>query len=80
MDFIDLDFTINVSFGTMTREQYDEFISFFGDRFFDNKIDNKKLIELLSLDKRTISLSRIAHPSVDEVNQNISNASIELIC
>jgi hypothetical protein len=79
MDFVDLKFTINVSFHTMTLEKYQEFEKDLEEMQRDDKIDNQKLIDLLALDKRPFAVASIKSPKIDQ-NEHISNAEIDLIC
>jgi len=82
MEFIDLKLTIEVSFATMTREQYLQFSEFFKREFGQEKpIDNQKLIDYLALDKRPFRVASIENPILKgDLEDNIKNAEIEIIC
>lgn len=80
MKFIDVKLTIDVSFGTMTEDQYKDFIKFFKENFGKNEpIDNKKVIDYLSLDKRPFHISSYGLQD-DEENENIKNSEINIVC
>jgi hypothetical protein len=82
MDFVDVKLTIDVQFSTMTMEQYNEFVEFFQNYFTDpNPINNKKVIDYLSLDKRPMHVARISAPKWNENDDShILNSEIDIIC
>lgn len=79
MEFVDLKLTINVSFATMTMDQYKRLESFFNRMPDDSPINNEELIKFLSLDKRPLAVTSIQRPT-NIPNELISNAEINLIC
>lgn len=72
MEFIDFSLRIDVNFGIMTREQYSEFTGSLLKILRENPVDNKKLIDFLSIDKRPFALAEIQYPTQDE-HSNIKN-------
>lgn len=79
MEFVDLKLTINVSFATMTMDQYKRLESFFSRMPDDSPINNEELIKFLALDKRPLAVTSIQKPKINP-NELISNAEINLIC
>ena len=80
MDFVDLKVNINVDFGTMTREQANEFISFFMDHLLNSKqVTNEDIFNKLDLDKRPFYVTTISQPKKENDNL-IQNAEINFVC
>ena len=80
MNFVDLKLTINVDFGTMTEDQYKEFVEFFSKRFgTEEKINNKELIEYLDLDARPFAVASIKSP-IFNGKELVSYAEIDILC
>jgi hypothetical protein len=78
MEFIDLKFSIEVKFSSMTKEQYKEFVRFFEEQIIKNEpIDAKEVVSRLSLDKRPFLVSSINSPRL--TNDLISNAEVTLV-
>lgn len=78
MQLIDLKFSIEVSFSSMTKEQYKEFVRFFEEKILETKpIEAKEVISRLDLDKRPFFVSSISSPRLSD--ELISNAEVTLI-
>lgn len=79
MEFIDVKVTIDVDFGTMTIEQYQEFISVFEDHFLNRKqVSNKDIFEKLDLDKRPFFVTSLKN--IEKKGRLIQNAEINFKC
>jgi hypothetical protein len=77
--FVDVQLNINVSFASMTMDQYKRLESFFNRMSDDLPINNEELIKFLSLDKRPIKTASIKSPRYN-TDELIGNAEINLIC
>lgn len=78
MEFVDLTLTINVTYGAMSMEQYKRINDFFAASLNDETINNKNLIDFLSLDKRPFSVTSISRNTTP--NGDFRTAEISLIC
>lgn len=81
MEFVQVKVSIDVDFGTMTKDQYKEFLKEFEEDFLNRKqISNQKIMDALDLDKRPFFVSRIEEPRADEPEDAIEHATIEFVC